>query len=165
MADLPAADFARPATLLVGGDDSASFTERSLAAYLAVSDRTIKADAQRAIDEANGLSARPDTLGDYFASWTSATRDPSGPTPPTTTASVASPGSRCPCGGPSSFQARRLRARLPSGAFRLRRLRLEGARNVGLSDADDEQDGEAQIDGGNGDLGPRRHRVKLAAFL
>lgn len=29
-----------------------------------------KADAQRAIDEAYGLSARPDTLGDYFATWT-----------------------------------------------------------------------------------------------
>jgi hypothetical protein len=29
-----------------------------------------KADAQRAIDEAYGLSDRPDTLGDYFATWT-----------------------------------------------------------------------------------------------
>jgi integrase len=31
---------------------------------------TKKADAQRAIDEAYGLSARPDTVGDYSASWT-----------------------------------------------------------------------------------------------
>ena len=31
---------------------------------------TRKADAQRAIDEAYGLSDRPDTLGDYFATWT-----------------------------------------------------------------------------------------------
>ncbi|MDB5693551.1 MAG: prophage phiRv2 integrase [Alphaproteobacteria bacterium] len=31
---------------------------------------TKKADAQRAIDEAYGLSDRPDTLGDYFATWT-----------------------------------------------------------------------------------------------
>ena len=31
---------------------------------------TRKADAQRAIDEAYGLSDRPDTLGDYFANWT-----------------------------------------------------------------------------------------------
>ncbi|HEY6731738.1 MAG TPA: tyrosine-type recombinase/integrase [Solirubrobacterales bacterium] len=29
-----------------------------------------KADAQKAIDEAYGLSDRPDTLGDYFATWT-----------------------------------------------------------------------------------------------
>jgi integrase len=29
-----------------------------------------KADAQRAIDEAYGLSDRPDTLGDYSATWT-----------------------------------------------------------------------------------------------
>jgi hypothetical protein len=29
-----------------------------------------KADAQRAIDEAYGLSDRPDTLGAYFATWT-----------------------------------------------------------------------------------------------
>jgi integrase len=29
-----------------------------------------KADAQRAIDEAYGLSDKPDTLGDYFATWT-----------------------------------------------------------------------------------------------
>ncbi len=29
-----------------------------------------KADAQRAIEEAYGLSDRPDTVGDYFASWT-----------------------------------------------------------------------------------------------
>lgn len=29
-----------------------------------------KADAQRAIDEAYGLSDRPDTLGSYFATWT-----------------------------------------------------------------------------------------------
>jgi integrase len=31
---------------------------------------TRKADAQRAIDEAYGLSDRPDTLGAYFATWT-----------------------------------------------------------------------------------------------
>ena len=31
---------------------------------------TRKADAQRAIDEAYGLSDRPDTLGDYAATWT-----------------------------------------------------------------------------------------------
>jgi integrase len=31
---------------------------------------TKKADAQRAIDEAYGLSDRPDTLGDYSATWT-----------------------------------------------------------------------------------------------
>jgi integrase len=31
---------------------------------------TRKADAQRAIDEAYGLSDRPDTLGDYFETWT-----------------------------------------------------------------------------------------------
>jgi integrase len=31
---------------------------------------TRKAEAQRAIDEAYGLSDRPDTLGDYFANWT-----------------------------------------------------------------------------------------------
>jgi integrase len=31
---------------------------------------TKKADAQRAIDEAYGLSDRPDTLGDYAATWT-----------------------------------------------------------------------------------------------
>jgi integrase len=31
---------------------------------------TRKADAQRAIDEAYGLSERPDTLGAYFATWT-----------------------------------------------------------------------------------------------
>jgi len=31
---------------------------------------TRKADAQRAIDEAYGLSDRPDTLGDYSATWT-----------------------------------------------------------------------------------------------
>lgn len=31
---------------------------------------TRKADAQRAIDEAYGLSDCPDTLGDYFATWT-----------------------------------------------------------------------------------------------
>jgi integrase len=30
---------------------------------------TRKADAQRAIDEAYGLTDRPDTLGDYFATW------------------------------------------------------------------------------------------------
>jgi integrase len=29
-----------------------------------------KADAQRAIDEAYGISDRPDTLGEYFATWT-----------------------------------------------------------------------------------------------
>jgi hypothetical protein len=29
-----------------------------------------KADAQKAIDEAYGLSDRPDTLGDYAATWT-----------------------------------------------------------------------------------------------
>jgi len=29
-----------------------------------------KADAQKAIDEAYGLSARPDTLGEYAATWT-----------------------------------------------------------------------------------------------
>jgi integrase len=29
-----------------------------------------KADAQRAIDEAYGLAERPDTLGEYFATWT-----------------------------------------------------------------------------------------------
>jgi integrase len=29
-----------------------------------------KSDAQRAIDEAYGISDRPDTLGDYFATWT-----------------------------------------------------------------------------------------------
>jgi integrase len=29
-----------------------------------------KAEAQRAIDEAYGISDRPDTLGDYFATWT-----------------------------------------------------------------------------------------------
>ncbi|HSS04565.1 MAG TPA: hypothetical protein VLK89_05205, partial [Solirubrobacterales bacterium] len=29
-----------------------------------------KADAQRAIDEAYGISDRPDTLGDYAATWT-----------------------------------------------------------------------------------------------
>ena len=33
-----------------------------------------RADAQRAIDEAYGISDRPDTLGDYFATWT--TRHP-----------------------------------------------------------------------------------------
>lgn len=33
-----------------------------------------KADAQRAIDEAYGIGDRPDTLGDYFATWT--TRHP-----------------------------------------------------------------------------------------
>lgn len=33
-----------------------------------------KADAQRAIDEAYGISDHPDTLGDYFAAWT--TRHP-----------------------------------------------------------------------------------------
>jgi hypothetical protein len=31
---------------------------------------TRKADAQKAIDEAYGLSDRPDTLGDYSATWT-----------------------------------------------------------------------------------------------
>ncbi len=31
---------------------------------------TRKADAQRAIDEAYGLSDRPDTLGEYFSTWT-----------------------------------------------------------------------------------------------
>lgn len=31
---------------------------------------TRKSEAQRAIDEAYGLSDRPDTLGDYFATWT-----------------------------------------------------------------------------------------------
>jgi hypothetical protein len=35
-----------------------------------------KADAQRAIDEAYGLSDRPDTLGDYFSTWTE--RHPAG---------------------------------------------------------------------------------------
>jgi hypothetical protein len=30
---------------------------------------TRKAEAQRAIDEAYGLTDRPDTLGDYFATW------------------------------------------------------------------------------------------------
>jgi len=31
---------------------------------------TLKRDAQQAIDEAYGLSARPDTLGEYFSTWT-----------------------------------------------------------------------------------------------
>jgi integrase len=31
---------------------------------------TLKREAQRAIDEAYGLSDRPDTLGEYFATWT-----------------------------------------------------------------------------------------------
>lgn len=35
---------------------------------------TLKREAQRAIDEAYGLSDRPDTLGEYFATWT--TRHP-----------------------------------------------------------------------------------------
>lgn len=34
-----------------------------------------KADAQRAIDEAYGLSDRPDTLGDYFETWPERTND------------------------------------------------------------------------------------------
>jgi hypothetical protein len=49
-----------------------------------------KSDAQRAIDEAYGLSDRPDTLGDYAATWTE--RHPrSERTNATTTASAGSP--------------------------------------------------------------------------
>jgi len=53
-----------------------------------------KADAQKAIDEAYGLSDRPDTLGDYAANWTERLPRSEPPTQRTITASVESPMSR-----------------------------------------------------------------------
>lgn len=50
-----------------------------------------KAEAQQAIDEAYGLSDRPDTLGDYFETWTERHPAPNAPTRPTTTGSPVSP--------------------------------------------------------------------------
>lgn len=53
-----------------------------------------KADAQRAIDEAYGLSDRPDTLSDYSRPGPTAIPGQNALMPPTTTGSAAPPTSR-----------------------------------------------------------------------
>jgi hypothetical protein len=55
---------------------------------------TLKREAQQAIDEAYGLSDRPDTLGEYFATWPIRHPRSEPPTRRTSTASAASSRSR-----------------------------------------------------------------------
>ena len=50
----------------------------------------LKREAQRAIDEAYGISDRPDTVGEYFATWTTSHPRSERTNEPTSTASAES---------------------------------------------------------------------------